>query len=180
MHSGSAVVYCLTAMIAGVLQPAAASPTDFRMQSLQEIREKAVVIQQWDNTCAAAALATVLTYRFQDPVTERHVAAKMLEQTAAAKVRARGGFSLLDMKRFVEGRGYIGAAYQNLSSEDLKLFPAAIVPINPYGFDHYVVLNAIQGNEVHLADPAYGNRTMSLDEFKKVWMDGLAFVINKI
>jgi hypothetical protein len=178
MHTDSAAACCLALVIAATLLPAA-NAADFRMQSLKEIRERAVVIQQWDNTCAAAALATVLTYHFQDPVTERNVAAKMLEQTEAAKVRARGGFSLLDMKRFVEGHGYTGAAYQNLSSEDLKLFPAAIVPINPYGADHYVVLNEIRGDQVHLADPAYGNRTMSLDAFKKVWMDGLVFVINK-
>jgi uncharacterized protein len=148
-----------------------------RFQSLKEIRHNSVVMQRWETSCAAAALATVLTYGFHDPVTERHVVARMLEKTEAAKVKARGGFSLLDMKRFVEDRGYGGEAYQSLSFEDLKLFAAPIVPISVHGYNHYVVVNAISEHRVLLADPAFGNRSMSLARFKEVWLDGLAFVV---
>jgi uncharacterized protein len=148
-----------------------------RFQSLKEIRHKGVVMQRWETSCAAAALATVLTFGFQDPVSERHAVVKMLEKTEAAKVKARGGFSLLDMKRFVEDRGYGGEAYQSLSFEDLKLFAAPIVPISVHGNNHYVVVNAINEHRVLLADPAFGNRSMSLAQFKEVWLDGLAFVV---
>jgi predicted double-glycine peptidase len=165
------LVFCVVAT-AG-----AETPPSPRIQSLKEIREKAVVMQRWETSCAAAALATVLTYGFDDPVTERHAAARMLEKTEPAKVKARGGFSLLDMKRFVEERGYIGEAYQHLSLDDLRLFHAPIVPINVHGFNHYVVLNAVNDREVLLADPAFGNRSMSLTRFKEVWLDGLAFVV---
>jgi uncharacterized protein len=150
----------------------------FKIESLKERRERAVVMQRWETSCAAAALATVLTYGFQDPVSERYAAAKMLEKTDPAKVRARGGFSLLDMKRFVEERGYTADAYQHLSFEDLKLFRGAIVPINPHGYNHYVVVNGVTRDRVLLADPAFGNLTMTVDRFKSVWMDGLAFVVN--
>jgi predicted double-glycine peptidase len=67
--------------------------------SLKEIREEGVIRQQWDTSCAAAALATVFTYTFNDPVTEREVASGLLRQTEPLKVRHRGGFSMLDMKR---------------------------------------------------------------------------------
>lgn len=150
----------------------------FRIESLKEIREKAVVMQQWETSCAAASLATVLTYGFQDPVSERHVAASMLKTTEPLKVRTRGGFSLLDMKRFVEARGYTGDAYRNLALEDLKLFHAPIVPIQTRGFNHYVVLNAVTEREVLLADPAFGNRRMSVARFNEVWLQGLAFVVS--
>lgn len=155
-------------------QAIASSP---RVRSLKEIREEAVVMQRWETSCAAAAVATVLTYGFQDPISERHAAAKMLEGTEPAKVKARGGFSLLDMKRFVEARGYAGEAYQNLSLEDLKLFRAPIVPISAHGSNHYVVLNAVGNGQVLLADPAFGNRSMPLAQFKEVWLNGLAFVV---
>jgi predicted double-glycine peptidase len=155
----------------------AGTPPSPRIQSLKDIREKAVVMQRWETSCAAAALATVLTYGFNDPVSERHIVAKMLEKTEPAKVKARGGFSLLDMKRFVDERGYVGEAYQYLSLDDLKLFHAPIVPINVHGFNHYVVLNAINDREVLLADPAFGNRRMSLTRFKEVWLNGLVFVV---
>jgi uncharacterized protein len=68
----------------------------------------------------------------------------MLEKTEPGKVKERGGFSLLDMKHFVEERGHDGDAYQYLSLEDLKLLHAPIVPIAVHGFHHYVVVNAIE------------------------------------
>lgn len=61
--------------------------------SLKEIRERGIVMQKWETSCAAAAVATVLTYGFADPVSERTAAARMLEKTEPAKVRTRGGFS---------------------------------------------------------------------------------------
>lgn len=145
--------------------------------SLKEIRERGVVMQQWEKSCAAATLATVLTYGFRDPVTEHFVAAEMLDKSDVAKVRAQGGFSLLDMKRFVEGRGYQGRAYKNLSFNDLRAFRVPIVPINNYGYNHYVVFNGVQGNDVLLADPAFGNRKMRMNDFDEAWIDGMAFVV---
>jgi hypothetical protein len=147
--------------------------------SLKEIRERGVVVQQWESSCAAAAVATVLTYGFNDPVSERHAAARMLEKTDPAKVKARGGFSLLDLKTFVEGRGLQGSAYKHLRFEDLRVFHAPIVPIDQHGYHHYVVFNGVEGNLVLLADPAFGNRTLSIERFKDMWMDGMAFVVTR-
>ena len=145
--------------------------------SLKDIRERGVVMQKWETSCAAATLATVLTYHFRDAVTERHVVVKMLEKTAAAEVKSQGGFSLLDMKHFVEGRGYQGLAYKDLAFNDLRAFNAPIVPIKNYGFNHYVVFNGVHGEDVLLADPAFGNRKMRLSQFNKVWVEGMAFVV---
>ena len=119
--------------------------------SLKEFREQGVVMQKWETSCAAASVATVLTYGFRDAVSEGYVASQMLEHTDPALVRKRGGFSLLDMKRFVEDRGYIGKAYKNLTLEDLRLFHAPIVPITQHGYNHYVVFNGVKGDHVLLA-----------------------------
>ncbi len=148
-----------------------------RYTSLKEMRERGVVMQQWETSCAAATIATVLTYGHGDAVSEAHIAASMLKRSDPAIVKKQGGFSLLDMKRFVEDRGYTGRGYKYLSVNDLKAFRAPIVPIENYGFNHYVVVNAVKDDEVFLADPAFGNRTMGLERFKRVWMDGMAFVI---
>src|SRR5207249_1354100 len=69
------------------------------VRSLLEMRQENVIIQQWDNSCAAAALATVLTYDRGYPVTEEQVAHGLLRQTDALRVKDRGGFPLLDMER---------------------------------------------------------------------------------
>ena len=136
-------------------------------------------MQRWEISCAAAAIATVLTYGFHDPVSESYTAAKMLEKTEPARVKTRGGFSLLDMKNFVEDRGYTADAYKYLSFEDLKACRAPIVAINPHGYNHYVVLNNVQGDQVLIADPAFGNRVLAVSKFKEMWLDGLAFVVTR-
>lgn len=148
-------------------------------RSLKEIRERGVVMQQWESSCAAAAVATVLTYGFNDPVSERYAAERMLEKTDPGKVKRRGGFSLLDLKTFVEGRGYLGNAYQHLGFENLRVFHAPIVPINPHGYNHYVVFNGVEGDRVLLADPAFGNRELTIERFNDIWMEGTAFVVTR-
>ena len=147
--------------------------------SLKEIREHGVVMQKWETSCAAASIATVLTYAFHDPVSERDAAAAMLERTDPAKVRAQGGFSLLDLKRYVEGRGFVGAAYRRLGFDDLRLFRAPIVAINEFGYPHYVVFDGVHDDVVRLADPAFGNRELTRSAFEAAWIDGLAFVVNR-
>ena len=48
------------------------------VRSLLEIRQEGVIVQKWETSCAAAALATVLTFSQNDPVTEKFVAGRML------------------------------------------------------------------------------------------------------
>jgi predicted double-glycine peptidase len=146
--------------------------------SLKEIREAGVVIQKWDISCGAAALATVLTYHFDDPVTEREVAQGLLRQTDPLKVRHRGGFSLLDMKRYVEERGYRAISFKGLSFETLRYLDGPIVPVNFQGYNHYVVYKGLTPEgEVWLADPAFGNHRVSRERFERAWMQGMAFTL---
>ena len=172
------VALVLTLSWAGAVPHASAQQAQ-SFTSLKEIRERGIVMQKWETSCAAASLATVLTYGFRDPVSEYQVASAMLEMTDPLKVREEGGFSLLDMKRFVDRRGYTGKAYKNLSFEDLRIFHAPIVPIDAKGYNHYVVFNSIENDRVLLADPAFGNRSMALPEFEKVWMNGMAFAVTQ-
>jgi len=46
------------------------STTDQRVQSWSELNEKNVIMQQFDYSCGAASLATVMRYYFDDDVTE--------------------------------------------------------------------------------------------------------------
>src|SRR5262249_53350737 len=70
------------------------------VRSLFEIRHDRVIVQEWETSCAAAALATVLSFSLNDPVSKKLVAQRMLHSTDPIKVKVRGGFSLLDMKHF--------------------------------------------------------------------------------
>ena len=166
------------AIVYAVLCPAThAQPAEFR--SLKEIRERGVVMQEWERSCAAASLATVLTYGFHDPVGERQVALGMLSGTDPATVKARGGFSMLDMKNFAVRRGYRADAVRGLSLDQLRSLKAPIVIIDSFGVPHFVVFEGLVDATVRLADPAFGNRSMPADEFEQIWIDGIAFVMTR-
>jgi predicted double-glycine peptidase len=150
------------------------------VRSLLEIRHDRVIVQKWETSCAAAAIATVLTYSKGDPVTEKFVAQRMLRTTDPIKVKVRGGFSLLDMKRFVESRGFVGTGYKNLSFDELLTLDAPVVPIDFYGNPHFIVVRGLTPEgKVDVADPAFGNNKVAVEDFKSVWKDGLAFVVTR-
>lgn len=176
---GRRAASCLLVLLVCLNVPVSGTASD-RVRSLREIREEGVILQQWDTSCAAAALATVLTYTFDDPVSERMVAQGMLRDTEPLRVRHRGGFSLLDMKHYAEGRGYQATGFRGLAFDDLVLFVGAIVPVNTHGYNHYVVFKGLQDDgDVRLGDPAFGNRTMSRNRFEELWMEGIAFVLTR-
>jgi uncharacterized protein len=145
--------------------------------SLKELRQTGVVVQQWDASCAAAALATLLTYQHDHPVPERTIVEAMLRKTDPLRVRVRGGFSLLDLKRYADTRGLRGIGYTKLAVTDLVKFAPAIVPVNLTGFPHFVVFRGMVGDEVLLADPAFGNRTMHVDRFSASWIQQIGFIV---
>jgi predicted double-glycine peptidase len=146
-----------------------------RVRSLFELRQENVILQQFDLSCGAAALATILNYQHGDPVSEREIATQMMGRTEYLEnptlVRLRQGFSLLDLKRFVDGRGYNGVGLGQLDFEHLQARTPIIVPITTYGYQHFVVFRGTLGNRVLLADPAFGNRTMLRLDFERAWID---------
>jgi len=150
-----------------------------RVRSLAEIRHQTVVIQQWDASCGAAALATLLTFDLDDPVSERAVASAMLHRTNPIRVRTRGGFSLLDMQVYAESRGYGADGFADMSLMDLAEMLPAVVPVQFHGYDHFVVVRQIHDDLVLFADPAYGKRTMSPTSFDRAWKQKVAFVVTR-
>jgi uncharacterized protein len=147
--------------------------------SLLEMRRENVVVQQWDLSCGAAALATLLTYQHGDAVSEKAIAEAMLRSTDPLRVKVRGGFSLLDLKRLVEARGFAGAGYSNLALEQLIELGPAIVPVDISGYSHFVVFRARVGDRILLADPAYGNRSLDVETFEKAWLRQIAFAVSR-
>src|SRR6516225_1045297 len=56
------------------------------VRSLLEIRRANVMIQNWDLSCGAAALGTLLRYEFGEPVTEKEIARGLMSQIGRAHV----------------------------------------------------------------------------------------------
>ena len=145
------------------------------VRSLLEMRQEKVIIQNWDLSCGAAALATLLNFQHGERLTERTVAKGLMNRDEYVAtpdlVRYRHGFSLLDLKRYVDQIGYEGIGLGKLDLDDALEEAPIMVPVRFNGYNHFVILRGVHGNRVLLADPAYGNRTMPLDRFEEAWLD---------
>jgi predicted double-glycine peptidase len=145
------------------------------VKSLLEMRHDRTIVQEWDLSCGAAALATLLTYQHGDPVSEREIAAQLIRREEYIAnpelVRVRQGFSLLDLKRYVNSRGYRGVGYGRLSMDDLIARAPIIVAVDFLGYNHFVIFRGVQGDRVLLSDPAWGNRTMRRQRFEDSWIE---------
>jgi uncharacterized protein len=173
----SVVFLPLLAGLAGCMETPPAPPR--QVYSLLEARQAKTVVQKWDYSCGAAALATVLTYEHGDKVTEREVAAGMLQKTDVQLVRQRLGFSLLDLKRYANSRGLDADGYGQLTVADLAGFGPTIVPIEVRGQMHFVVFRGVMGDRVLLSDPAFGSRTLTVDQFQEIWTNGIGFTVTR-
>lgn len=148
------------------------------MTSFLEMRERNLVRQGWDISCGAAALSTVLTHHFAEPYSEATIAVSILANADPERVRERGGFSLLDLKRFTEAVGFSADGYASLTLDDLDDDEAGIIlPVRIRGLDHFVVFRGRAAGRVLIGDPAFGNLILSEHRFAEIWTSGIGFFV---
>jgi hypothetical protein len=165
----------ILALAYGLAGEAARAEGSRAVTSLLEFRQQNVVLQEWDLSCGAAALTTLLRYQHGDQVTEKAVATELVNRPEYIAnpelVQIREGFSLLDLKRYVDARGYRGIGFGKMTLADLVDRAPILVPIRTRGYNHFVVFRGHLGNRVLLADPAWGNRTMTDIQFDRAWIN---------
>jgi hypothetical protein len=144
--------------------------------SFRERRFATVVQQQHDYSCGSAALATLLSHHYQDPLGEAPIFSSMYQAGDQEKIR-RLGFSLLDLKNYLERRGYRADGYRLPLERLSEARVPAIVLIDDQGYRHFVVVKGLTRQRVLLGDPARGLKTMPRAEFEKKW-NGILFVIH--
>ena len=143
--------------------------------SLREIPFRTVVRQQYDYSCGSAALATLLTYQYGDHVSEAEIFKAMYAIGDQAKIQ-KVGFSLLDLKKYLESRGYRADGYR-LNAVQLTSFDRpgiAVVSVGDYR--HFVVIKGVRNGKILVGDPAGGLRTFNAPDFEKIW-NGIVFAI---
>lgn len=173
----TAKLICLLQPILFTLIPTAgdAVAATTPITSLFEIRRAHVVVQEWDLSCGAATLTTLLRYQHGLDITEREVAKRLIgrEEYIAdpSRVAMQQGFSLLDLKRVADKLGFEGIGFGQLALADLVAKAPIIVPIHLFGYSHFVIFRGMLRDRVLLADPAFGNRTMPVERFEAAWID---------
>ena len=149
---------------------------DKPVESMLEHRYRNVVRQQFDFSCGAAALATLLRYAYGLRLDEATVLAGMWGVSDPELVRTRG-FSLLEMKEYLARLGYRGRGYEIDLSRLGRINVPTIVLMDINGYQHFVVLKTVADGYVHVADPALGNRRYRVEEFIKSWPSQTVFAV---
>ncbi len=108
-------------------------------------------------------------------MTEQDVFVSMFEAGDEEKIRTEG-FSLLDMKTYLEGHTFQANGYRISLDKLMEIGVPAIVLINTRGYHHFVVVKGLSGDEILVGDPALGAKIYNRAEFEPMW-NGIVFVV---
>lgn len=153
---------------------------DKPIRTWKAIQEDRVVMQRFDYSCGAAALATLLQHYFGDGTSEADILASILTALSADDIadREENGFSLLDLKNYAVGQGYQAVGVKLKYASLPKLKGPVLIHLEREDYKHFAVLKGVRGDRVFLADPSRGNIRMSIDRFAQEWT-GVALVLGK-
>lgn len=143
------------------------------VSSFAERKFQTVYPQQYDFSCGSAALASLLTFHYRDTVNEIEVFLDMFEHGDKDKIRKQG-FSMLDMKHYLERRGYSANGFK-VSLNRLNV--PAITIIDQGGYLHFVIVKGYSPTEILVGDPSAGLKRIGMVEFNKMWDNRILFLI---
>lgn len=169
----------INAEASSVLLTGAGGLFSVKVTNFKDYPFKHVVKQAYDYSCGSAAVATLLTYHFNHPVDEQAVLDAMLAAGDQAKIR-REGFSLLDMKRYLDATGYLANGYRISLDKLAQVEIPAIALIDTEGYLHFVVIKGADQAQVLIGDPAIGIATVTRAKFDTMWKNRILFVVQKI
>ncbi len=150
-------------------------------RSWRELRRCNVVMQEYDYSCGAAALSTILQYYWNDPVTEKQILTDLFKILTIGEIkdRTKNGMTITDLRRVSVEMGYLASigtlTFDKLAESKIPL----IVPIHINDSDHFVVYRGTAGGRVYLADPLRGNVRPTVPEFCSQWNKNAILVVVK-
>jgi len=146
------------------------------VRTFRDIPFRTVVRQQYDYSCGSAALATLLHYHYGRAVGEAEIF-KAMYSAGNQEVIRKVGFSLLDMKNYLQSIGFGADGYRADLTGVAQGGEPAITVISTGGYKHFVVIKGVENGKVLIGDPAAGLRIMDREAFEKIW-NGVIFVVH--
>ncbi|MBX2838315.1 MAG: C39 family peptidase [Gammaproteobacteria bacterium] len=176
-------LFCLSACGGAAILSNGGHPvntTDGRVQTWKELNSQNIIMQEFDYSCGAASLATLMRYYFDDDVTELSLLEDInrifsLQET---EIIEKAGLSFLELERLAQSKGYQTGSVRLDIITLAKLQGPVLVFVQPNGYKHFAIYRGIVEDRVFLADPSRGNIRLSISEFLKEWQ-GETFVLGK-
>lgn len=146
------------------------------VRTLRDMRFRDLVPQRYDFSCGSAALATILSSGYGMSTTEADLIRWMMTGADPREI-IRNGFSMLDMKRYVESIGMRAHGFRVEPDALYRLQMPVIALLDLKGYKHFVVVKGAEAGRVFVADPALGHRVMNEQDFVKGWNGILLAVV---
>jgi predicted double-glycine peptidase len=176
----AAALLALAASPVAQAQISLSSDADFasvKVTTWRDIPFRTVVRQQRDFSCGSAALATLLTFHYGRPTSEPDAFKAMYARGDQAKIQ-KSGFSMLDMKRYLEEVGLKSDGYR-LSLDDIAKSGVPVIALIDLGaYRHFVVIKGMTADKVLVGDPAMGLHIYTRKDFLKIWT-GAVFALHE-
>lgn len=148
------------------------------VMSWRDIPFRTVVRQQYDYSCGSAAVATLLRFHYGVRVGESEVFQSMFDRGDQDRIR-QVGFSMLDMRAYLESRGFAADGLRLSLDRLARLNIPAIALISHDNYRHFVVVKGIDADRVLVGDPTFGLQTYTREEFEAVW-NGVVLAIRHL
>lgn len=132
--------------------------------SYNEFKNFNVIRQTRNNSCGAAALATMLKYKFHiNEINEDIILSKMINKNKEASF-----FDLVQISKTFN----INAIGLSLTLNELLNIKKPVIAYvnNSLNNDHFIIINGIVNKEILISDPAIGNYSLKADDFEKIWL----------
>jgi uncharacterized protein len=139
-----------------------------QVMSWWDIPFRSIVRQRFDFSCGSAAVATLLTHQYGIKTPENEPFGAMWNAGDRATIK-KAGFSMLDMKSYLQRRGFKAEGFKMTLDDFQKVTQPTIVLLNLDGYRHFVVVKGIRNGTVLLGDSVRGLTQYSLKDFGKAW-----------
>ena len=138
----------------------AAEITNFKVTPFSVLKLKGTVIQNFESSCGAAALATIMNLYGE----------KFSENQIIEKASSTDMLSFAQMAKISKELGYNASGYKI----DTNIFESLKTPIiaridNRENYAHFVVVMNHPGDFVSILDPSFGYYVQSKKEFFEWW-----------
>ena len=145
---------------------------------LSESLNECMIKQQYDYSCGSAALGTILNFYLGETFTETQIIHGLMQYGDKEQIKKLRAFSLWDMQKFVNALGYNSGGYKaELSDLYIPELWPCIVPIELFGYRHFVVFRGVHEGRVFVVDPWRGKGSYTISQFLDMWYNNILFIV---
>lgn len=147
------------------------NPNNFFLQiplkSYSELKSKNLIKQQYDFSCGAASLATLLTYYLDEKTSEKEILDFLFPDIKDFTQKQE--ISFLDLANFSKSKGFKALGLSIDFSTLLEVKVPVIVYLLTRKNQHFSVFIGADKNFIYLADPSFGNIKIKYKKFKEMF-----------